>query len=229
MQTGRLYVVATPIGNMGDLSPRAREILGSVDLIACEDTRTSRTMLSRLGLHRPLVAYHEHNETTAASHLADRIESGENIALISDAGTPTISDPGFRIVRECRRRQIPVTPIPGPSALISVLCASGLPSHAFLFFGFLPPKSAARINFLNKHKDANYTLILYESPHRIIKFTNEILEQLGTERVICIAKELTKIHECFLVGTVSSVNESLKTISIKGEFVVLIAPASFTL
>ena len=229
MPPGQLYIVATPIGNMGDLTSRALKILSSADLVACEDTRTTGAMLMRLGLHRPLVAYHEHNEIATASYLTDLIAEGKNIALVSDAGTPAISDPGFRIVRECRRRGLSVVPIPGASALTTALCASGLPTHAFLFSGFLPPKSAARINFLKKHRSADYTLVLYESPYRIQKFADEILAQLGPDRVICIAKELTKIHERFLVGTAIAVNEQLKSISLKGEFIILIAPESFTL
>src|SRR5437868_537433 len=152
-QPGHLYVVATPIGNLADLTDRARAILAAVDLVACEDTRTTGAMLNRLGLHRELAAYHEHNEIEAADRLADFIASGKSLAVVSDAGTPGLSDPGFRLVRACRRRGLPVVPIPGPSALTAVLSASGLPTNGFLFAGFLPPKSAARIAFLNKYPD----------------------------------------------------------------------------
>ncbi len=228
-QPGHLYVVATPIGNLADLTDRARAILGAVDLVACEDTRTTGAMLNRLGLHRELAAYHEHNETEAADRLAEFIAQGKSVAVVSDAGTPGLSDPGFRIVRACRRRGLPVVPVPGPSALTAVLSAAGLPTNGFLFAGFLPPKSAARIAFLTKYRDFDYTLALYESCHRIDKFAGEIVTVLGPGRVICIAKEVTKLHETFLVGLAADVQAKLLAGSLKGEFVVLIAPSDFTL
>jgi len=227
-QPGHLYVVATPIGNLADLTDRARAILGAVDLVACEDTRTTGAMLTRLGLRRELVAYHEHNETEAATRLVEQVAAGKSVALVSDAGTPAISDPGFRLVRACRRRGLPVVPVPGPSALTAVLSASGLPTNGFLYVGFLPPKSAARLAFLEKYRDFDYTLALYESCHRIDKFAAEIVQVLGPDRVICIAKEVTKIHETFLVGLASDVLARLEKMSLKGEFVVLIAPQDFT-
>src|SRR3954471_18940988 len=228
-QPGHLYVVATPIGNLADLTDRARAILGSVDLIACEDTRTTGAMLTRLGIRRELVPYHEHNETETAEKLADQIAAGKSIAVVSDAGTPALSDPGFRIVRECRRRGLPVVPVPGPSALTAVLSASGLPTNGFLFVGFLPPKSAARIAFFSKYREFDYTLALYESCHRIDKAVDEIVATLGPSRVICVAKEVTKLHETFLVGPASDVQARLAKMSLKGEFVLLIAPDAFTL
>lgn len=226
---GHLYVVATPIGNLADLTDRARALLGAVDLVACEDTRTTGAMLTRLGLRRELVAYHDHNETEAAERLAVQLEAGKSVAVVSDAGTPALSDPGFRIVRACRRRQLPVIPVPGPCAITTALCAAGLPTHGFLFAGFLPPKSAARINFLTKYQDFDYTLALYESCHRIDKFAREIAATLGPERVVCIAKELTKLHETFWVGPAATVRDQILQASRKGEFVVLIAPATFRL
>ena len=228
-QPGHLYVVATPIGNLADLTERARALLGSVDLVACEDTRTTGAMLSRLGLHRELASYHEHNETEAADRLTDFIATGKSVAVVSDAGTPGLSDPGFRLARACRRRGIPVVPVPGASALTAVLSAAGLPTNGFLFVGFLPAKSAVRIAFLNKYRDFDYTLALYESCHRIDKFAAEIVEVLGPGRVICIAKEVTKLHETFHVGLAGDVLAKLATASLKGEFVVLIAPNDFTL
>jgi len=228
-QSGHLYVVATPIGNLADLTGRARAILGAVDLIACEDTRTSGALLARLGIHRELVAYHEHNEIEAAERLAGLIGGGKSIAVVTDAGTPGLSDPGFRLVRACRKRGLPVVPVPGPSALTAVLSASGLPTNGFLFVGFLPPKSSARLAFLFQYRDFPYTLALYESCHRIGKFMDEIVEKLGPERVICTAKEVTKVHETFLVGPAAEVRARLAKISLKGEFVVLIAPADFQL
>lgn len=226
---GHLYVVATPIGNLADLTDRARSILAAVDLIACEDTRTTGAMLTRLGLHRELVAYHEHNETEAAARLAEQLAAGKSIAVVSDAGTPAISDPGFRIVRECRRRGLPVVPVPGANALAAVLSASGLPTNGFLFVGFLPAKSAARVAFFTKYRDFEYTLALYESCHRIDKAVEEIVATLGTDRVVCVAKEVTKLHEAFWVGRVSDVQARLAKASLKGEFVLLIAPADFVL
>ena len=228
-QPGTLYVVATPIGNLADLTERARAILGAVDLVACEDTRTTGAMLTRLGLHRELAAYHEHNEIETAEKLAAQLATGQSIALVSDAGTPALSDPGFRLVRACRRRALPVVPVPGPSALTAVLSASGLPTNGFLFAGFLPPKSAARLAFLEKYHDFDYTLALYESCHRIDKFAAEIVEKLGPARVVCLAKEVTKFHETFLVGPAADVQSRLAKVALKGEFTVLIAPADFAL
>ena len=224
---GHLYVVATPIGNLADLTDRAKAILGGVDLIACEDTRTTGNLLHRLGLSKELVAYHEHNETETAEQLAELVGRGKSLAVVSDAGTPGLSDPGFRLVRACRRRGLPVIPAPGPSALTAVLSAAGLPTNGFLFVGFLPPKSAARITFLRRYHDFDYTLALYESCHRISQFAAEIVEVLGPDRVICIAREVTKLHETFLVGLAVDVQARLAKSSLKGEFVVLIAPKDF--
>ncbi len=226
---GHLYVVATPIGNLADLTERAKSILGSVDLVACEDTRTTGSMLTRLGLHRDLVAYHDHNEIHVAENLAAQIAAGKSVAVVSDAGTPAISDPGFRIVRACRRLGLPVIPVPGACAVTTVISASGLPTNGFLFAGFLVAKSAARITFLEKYREFDFTIALYESCHRIEKFAQEIVATLGPDRVICIAREITKIHETFLVGPAGEVRDRLLKGSLKGEFVVLIAPAGFIL
>lgn len=224
-----LYLVATPLGNLGDISTRARETLAGADLIACEDTRTSLVLLRHLGIEKPLTSYHDHNEAAKAEELADRIASGARVALISDAGTPGISDPGFRIVRACHRRALPVTCIPGPCALTTALSASGLPTHAFYFGGFLPAKTSARRRFLESIREADHTVILYESCHRIAAFAEEILEILGPDRVVCIAKELTKLHERILTGSATIVLQKLNLTSLKGEFVVLIAPADYEL
>ena len=226
---GHLYVVATPIGNLADITERARAILGAVDLIACEDTRTTGAMLTRFGIRKDLVAYHEHNETEMAESLTTQIAAGKSVAVVSDAGTPALSDPGFRLVRACRRRGLPVVPVPGPSALTAALSASGLPTNGFLYVGFLPAKSAARISFFEKHRDFAYTLALYESCHRIDKAVDELVTTLGGERVICVAKEITKLHETFLVGPAADVKARLAKTSLKGEFVLLIAPADFVL
>jgi 16S rRNA (cytidine1402-2'-O)-methyltransferase len=214
---------------MADLTERARAILAGVDLIACEDTRTTGGLMTRLGLHKPLVAYHEHNEVEAAEELVDLLATGKSIAVVSDAGTPALSDPGFRVVRACRRRGLPVVPVPGPSALTAVLSASGLPTNGFLYVGFLPAKSAARITFFEKYRNFEYTLVLYESCHRIDKAVDEIVATLGPNRVVCVAKEVTKLYEAFFVGRSVDVQARLARASIKGEFVLLIAPKDFEL
>lgn len=228
-EPGKLYVVATPIGNLSDLSERARAILGAADLVACEDTRTTGMLLHRLGLSRDLVSYHEHNEREAAERLALLLASGKSVALVSDAGTPGLSDPGFRLVRECRRRGVPVVPVPGPSAVIAAISASGLPTNGFFYAGFLPPKSSARRAFFGQYREFGYTLALYESGHRISLAVDEIAEILGPGRVIAVAKEITKLHESFLVGPAGDVRTRLARTSLKGEFVLLIAPADFAL
>ena len=228
-QPGHLYVVATPIGNLADLTDRARAILGSVDFVACEDTRTTGAMLTRLGIRKDLVAYHDHNEIEAAERFTEHLVGGKSIALVTDAGTPAISDPGFRLVRACRRRALPVVPVPGACALAAALSASGLPTNGFLFAGFLPSKTSARTAFLEKYREFDYTLALYESCHRIDKFVDEIVATLGPGRVICVAKEVTKIHETFLIGPSTEVRDRLAKTSLKGEFVLLIAPVDFVL
>jgi 16S rRNA (cytidine1402-2'-O)-methyltransferase len=224
-----LYVVATPIGNRGDLSERARAILGAVDLVACEDTRTTGRFFAALGIHRPLTAYHEHNEVAMAEQLVDLLAAGRSIAVVSDAGTPGLSDPGFRVVRACRRRGLPVVPVPGPCAVIAALSASGLPTHRFLYAGFLPPKTSARRAFFEKHRDFEATLALYESCHRIAAALDDLVATLGPDRVTCVAKEITKMHETFLVGRAGDLAARLPSLSLKGEFVLLIAPADFIL
>jgi len=226
---GRLYVVATPIGNLTDLSERARSILSRVDLIACEDTRTTGVLLTRFGIRRELFAYHEHNEREAAERLADLLAAGKSVALVSDAGTPALSDPGFRVVRACRRRQLPVVPIPGPSAVVTALSASGLPTNGFLYVGFLAPKTSARQAFFERYRSHEYTVVLYESCHRIAAAVDDLAAVLGGARVICVAKELTKLHETFVVGPAAEVQAAMKKISLKGEFVLLIAPDGYTL
>lgn len=228
-QPAHLYVVATPIGNMSDISARAVSLLATCDLIACEDTRTTGFLLSRLEVDTPTTAYHEHNEQEKAGHIADLLEAGKSVCLVSDAGTPAISDPGFRLVRECRRRGLTVVPAPGPSAVTAVLSASGLPTNGFFYAGFLPPKSAARRRFLETHRDFGYTICLYESCHRIEKFMVEVVDVLGPDRTVCLAKEVTKRHETFLVGDAGEILDRLRRMSQKGEFVLLIAPDSYRL
>lgn len=228
-QAGTLYVVATPIGNLADVSERAIGILRTAALVACEDTRTTRILLDKYAAKPPVVAYQEHNERTMAMELADRLAAGESIALVSDAGTPALSDPGFRLVRECRRRGLPVIPVPGASALTALLSVAGLPTDAFFYAGFLAPRSAARRTFLQQHREFPHTIALYESCHRIAALVEEIEVLLGGTRVIALGKELTKFHETILVGPVAEVRAKLAKLPIKGEFTVLIAPASFSL
>ncbi len=226
---GHLYCVATPIGNLADLTERARTVLATADLVACEDTRVTGSLLARLGLRRPLFPYHDHNETAAADQLVARLREGRSVALVSDAGTPGISDPGFRVARACRRAGLPVVPVPGACALAAVLGAAGLPTDGFLYAGFLPPKSSARVSFLQKYRDFDYTIALYESCHRIDKLAAEIAEVLGPDRVVAVAKEVTKLHEAWFVGPAAEVRDRLAKASLKGEFVVLVAPGGFSL
>ncbi|MEK9633409.1 MAG: 16S rRNA (cytidine(1402)-2'-O)-methyltransferase [Opitutae bacterium] len=226
---GILSLVATPIGNLSDLSPRACEILGSSDLIACEDTRVTKKLLDHLSFSKTLVSYREENEVKKTAELADLLEQGKSIALVSDAGYPGISDPGFRLVRECRIRGIPIVPVPGPNAAITVLAASGLPTHQFLFLGFLPKKSAGARRALEEWKEFGGSLILYESKYRIEKTLRLIEEELGSERTVCLAREVTKLHESFLVGTVSETIKRNRTSSSKGEFTLVIGPDGYVL
>jgi len=224
-----LYLVGTPIGNLGDMTFRAVEILKNSDSIACEDTRNARKLMERFEIKTKLFICHDHNEGQVASQIADSIEQGQTISLISDAGMPAISDPGFRVVRECRKRGIKVVPIPGPCAAITALAASGLPSDRFHFVGFLPPKKAARLRNFEALKDNESSLIFYESTHRILKFLDDAIEVFGKERWISMGRELTKLHETILTGTLGHVREELNTRSTKGEFVVIIAKKEYTL
>ncbi|MEY2750745.1 MAG: rRNA ((1402)-2-O)-methyltransferase [Verrucomicrobiota bacterium] len=226
---GRLLVVATPLGNLGDLTARAREAIAGCDAVACEDTRVTGGLLRHLDVSKPMLAYHEHNEKEVAVAIADRVAAGAVIALITDAGTPGISDPGFRVTRECRRRGLTVSPLPGPCAIVALLSASGLPTNAFRFVGFLPPKSAARRRFLEEIRAAAETVVLHESCHRIGDFLDEMLELLGPDRVVCVGRELTKLHETIRTAALKDLVPALKAGSLKGEFTVAIAPADFAL
>ena len=224
-----LYLVATPIGNLEDISQRAISILKSCDQIACEDTRKTGRLLEAIQVTSRLCAYHEHNEKECAIYLANCLAAGETIALVVDAGTPGMSDPGFRLVRECRRRGLTVVPIPSPTAMATALCASGLPSDGFLFLGFLPPKGGAHQTFFERYRDFPYTLIFYESCHRIERCLNRLVDTLGTERTICVAREMTKRYETFHTGPALQVKERVLQGSLKGEFVVLIAKKGYEL
>ncbi|HXG65737.1 MAG TPA: 16S rRNA (cytidine(1402)-2'-O)-methyltransferase [Blastocatellia bacterium] len=220
---GTLYLVATPIGNLEDITLRALRVLKEVDLIACEDTRHTRKLLAHYNISTPTVSYHEHNERERAAELVAKLEAGTNVAVVSDAGTPLVSDPGFRIVREAINRGIAVTPIPGPSALLAALAASGLPTNEFLFGGFLPPRRAARLARLRALADAAATLVFYEAPHRIQEALADAREALG-DRQCVLARELTKMHEEFLRGSLSEVYDRVSGRDMKGEMVLLIGP-----
>src|SRR5688500_14102459 len=191
---GILYVVATPIGNLADASPRSLEVLRRVDLIACEDTRTTRTLLARHGIATRTVALHEHNERAAAGKLLELLNEGKTLALVSDAGTPALSDPGAHLVAEAHRAGIAVSPVPGPSAAAAALSASGFPGERFLFSGFLPAAASARRKALAA-LEADCPLILYEAPHRVLETVHDLLERFGADREIVIARELTKKFE----------------------------------
>lgn len=226
---GTLYVVGTPIGNLSDLAPRAIETFNSCDLIACEDTRVSARLLHHNEIRKPLFSYRDSNEIRAAEILLEKLLQGDSIALISDAGVPTISDPGFRITRLCHKHKVPIVPIPGPSAVITALSASGLPTDSFLFLGFLAPKKSARIKAFNEYFSFPHTLLFYESPYRIEKCLNDMLEVYGENRYICVAKELTKMHERIITGKLLEVKEEVLNRSMKGEFVIAVAPANYEL
>jgi len=215
--------VATPIGNLEDITLRALRILREVDRIACEDTRQTRKLLDRHGISKPLVSYHEYNEQARAEELLRDLEAGQNIALVSDAGTPLIADPGYRLVAKAREHGVTVSPIPGASALISALSASGLPTDSFFFGGFLPAKKSQRRKTLEQMKTYPATLVFYEAPHRILEALGDIVEVLGPRRVT-LGRELTKIHEEFLVGEASELRDALaKRPAMKGEITLMIA------
>ncbi|WP_297529519.1 16S rRNA (cytidine(1402)-2'-O)-methyltransferase [Thiohalobacter sp.] len=225
--SGQLFVVATPIGNLGDLSPRARETLAAVDLIAAEDTRHSRHLLAHFGIRRPLVALHEHNERERSGQLIERLRAGESVALISDAGTPLISDPGYRLVRAAREAGVPVVPIPGPSALIAALSVAGLPTDRFVFEGFLPAKAQARRSRLQVLAGEPRTLVFYESSHRIQAMLGDLAATFGAAREAVLARELTKQFEQIEGGRLDQLCAWLDADEHhrRGEFVVLVAGA----
>jgi 16S rRNA (cytidine1402-2'-O)-methyltransferase len=199
-QSGVLYLVATPIGNMGDISARAREILAAAHVVAAEDTRHSGRLLRELGLERPLVSLHEHNERARAVELLARLRAGENVALVSDAGTPLVSDPGYPLVRAAVEAGVTVVPVPGACAALAALAASGIPVERFCFEGFLPARAASRRQRLAELATEPRTLVLYEAPHRLAASLADLAAALGAERRACIARELTKLHETFYRG-----------------------------
>lgn len=221
---GTLHVVATPIGNLGDLAPRALETLRTVDAVCAEDTRRTRQLLAHFGLERPLVALHEHNEAQACTALVARLQSGASLALVSDAGTPLLSDPGFRLVRAARQAGIRVSPVPGASALLAALSVAGLPSDRFVFEGFLPSKPAARRERLQALATETRTLVCFESAHRIVDTLQDAAAAFGGDRPAVLARELTKLFETVLDGTLSQLQARVAADphQRKGEFVLLV-------
>jgi 16S rRNA (cytidine1402-2'-O)-methyltransferase len=219
---GILYIVSTPIGNLDDITLRALKILKHVDLIAAEDTRRTRRLLSRFDIHTPLVSYFEHNELKKLDKLLSHMKSGKEIALVSDAGTPGISDPGYRLIQQAIEREIPVIPVPGPSAVIAALSISGLATDSFYFAGFLPRKGGKRRKLLEKLGDLYGTSILYESPHRLMRTLEDLLEACG-DRQIVVTRELTKAFEEAIRGTIREVINTLEGRRIKGEVTIVLA------
>lgn len=216
--TGKLYLIATPIGNLKDITYRAVEILKEVDVIAAEDTRHSLKLLNYLEISKPMISYHRHNEDTKTTELIKILQEGKSIGLITDAGTPGISDPGEEVVKEAIKEQIEVIPIPGACALINALIASGLGTKEFTFYGFLPLDKKLRNEKFEDIQKQNKTIIFYEAPHRLIKTLQEMEQRLGNIEVV-LAKELTKIHEKFIRGTIEKVLETLE--DVKGEYIIL--------
>ncbi len=223
--TGILYIVATPIGNLEDITFRAVRMLKEVDLIAAEDTRHTRHLLDRYEIETPLTSYHDHNKEDKAPVLVARMLEGKNVALVSDAGTPGISDPGYFLINLAVDQKIPVFPIPGATAAIAALSISGLPTDSFVFEGFLPAKHTARRKRLQELAGEKRTIIFYEAPHKIIKTTEDLIEVFGDRRAV-ITRELTKIHEEAIRGTLSEILKHVQQGSIKGEFTIIVHGAS---
>jgi 16S rRNA (cytidine1402-2'-O)-methyltransferase len=220
-----LYIVATPIGNLEDITLRALRVLKEVDVVAAEDTRHTQILLSHYDIHTPLTSYHEHNEKTKSQQLVTRLVRGQNVALVSDAGTPAISDPGFRLIAQAIRAGVRIIPVPGASALTAVLSASGLPTDRFVFEGFLPARKTQRRERLQTLRDETRTLIFYEAPHRLKDTLGDIRELLGNREAV-LAREVSKIHEEFLRGPVSELVLALGSGDIRGEVTLIISGSS---
>ena len=222
--SGTLYLVGTPIGNLGDLSPRAAEILGSVDFIAAEDTRVTLKLLNHFAIKKPLVSYFEHNKVESAAVILPRLQAGESCALVSDAGMPAISDPGEELVRLCAEAGIPVVSVPGPSAVVTALALSGLPTQRFTFEGFLSTANKSRREHLGSLKNEHRTMVIYEAPHKLAETLSDLLEVLG-DREIALCRELTKLHEEVIRTTLSQAAERYAAEKPRGEFVLVIRGA----
>ncbi len=224
---GKLYVVGTPIGNVDDLSPRARDVLAKADVVAAEDTRHTRGLLSRIGVESRLIAYHEHNEAERVPELLEQLARGLSVALVSDAGTPLISDPGWRLVNAAQAAGVTVVPVPGPCAAIAALCAAGLPTDHFVFEGFLPRRDAARAERLDELRHESRTIVFYEAVHRIGETCAALRVAFGDERRAALARELTKTHEQIVTGTLAELEGLLGSrIPLLGEFVIVVAGAA---
>jgi 16S rRNA (cytidine1402-2'-O)-methyltransferase len=224
---GKLYIVATPIGNFADLTERARAVLAAAEVIAAEDTRHTRGLLSRIGAESRLIAYHEHNEAERVPELLGRLVRGESIALVSDAGTPLISDPGWRLVSAAQAEGIAVVPVPGPCAAVAALSAAGLPTDHFVFEGFLPRRASARAERLAQLRDEQRTLVFYEAVHRVAATLAALREVFGAERRAAVARELTKVHEQIATGSLAELTARLGgDIPLLGEFVLVVAGAA---
>ncbi len=221
---GKLYIVATPIGNLGDITLRAIDVLKNVDLIAAEDTRHTLKLLNHLEISKPLISYHRHNEDVKSKVLIEKLEEGQNIALVSDAGTPGICDPGHEIIKECIEKNIEIIPIPGACAMVNALICSGLDTSEFTFLGFLPLNKKSRKEKLNEIKNAKNTIIIYEAPHKL-KTTLLDLKEIVEDRKIVLAREITKIHEEFLRGKIDDIINIAD--NIKGEIVIIIEKNDF--
>lgn len=218
----KLYLVPSPIGNLGDITYRAIEVLNNADGILCEDTRTSSVLLKHYDIQKPLTPYHQHNEHKVVQHLVAQLQEGKTYALITDAGTPGISDPGFLLVRECIKNEIPVECLPGASAFIPALVQSGIPCNRFCFEGF-PPQKKGRQTFFSKLVDEERTIVLYESPHRLVKTLREMGEHLGTDRQAAVCRELTKMFEETRKGTLAELQQYYESKAPKGEIVIVVA------
>jgi len=226
-QPGILYVVATPIGNLADISLRAKEVLSSVDLVAAEDTRHSRKLLTRLGLEKKLISLHEHNEIARVPRIIEMLAAGHCVALISDAGTPLLSDPGYRLLKAVREQGLQATPVPGPSALTAALSIAGLPTDKFVFEGFLPTKSGARTSHLKALLVEPRTMVFYEAPHRLQKVLDDMSRIFGGDRSVCVAREMTKQYETIYYGTLNELAAQAKDDKDmgRGELVIVVSGA----
>lgn len=225
---GSIFVVGTPIGNLSDMSERCINTLKQADIIACEDTRTSGNLMKQFNIQAKLTSFHQHNEHRKVQDIINLLKTGKNVALISDAGMPAISDPGFLLTREAHKNGITVVPIPGPNAAVTALAASGLPSDRFIFEGFLPQKKGRKTRIMNL-KEETRTLVFYESPYRVVRFLKELEEHFGSERLAVIARELTKKFEEIKRGTLSKLKQDFENRpSIKGEFVIIVAGNGYT-
>ena len=221
---GKLYLVPTPIGNLEDITIRAKKVLQSADYIAAEDTRTSRILLEKIGVHNHMLSFHKYNSKQRAPELIKLMQEGAVIAEISDAGMPVISDPGYELVQECIKNDIPVVPLPGASAFTTALIASGFDAQPFTYYGFLPRKAGEQKPFFEQMNEARATSIFYEAPHRLVKTLKNMATVFDSDRQIVAARELTKIHEEFVRGTITELNDYFEENAPRGEFVILVSP-----